>query len=233
VATLRRWLPEPLESPAADPPGRCGEFAPACPQATADERERRFRRLGPSGQQESLLGFLSASEREQVIEQVRANVRAELAGQLAADRKEQDARLQHWLENLAGQLSEQARCEREALARQAAALALAAAERIVRRAVQLDREVLVRTLETALHKLEAGTAMIVTAHPEDAASLQSRPELLAKLHIQAIRSDRRIEQGGCMIKSERREWDATIASQLAILGNVVQESLALAECDDV
>jgi flagellar biosynthesis/type III secretory pathway protein FliH len=193
----------------------------------ADARAHLFRRLGAALRPDAWKDMLSETEREQILAQVRESVRSEFREELSALKQAQDAQLRQLCTELGAELTRHAERESKALAQQAAALALTLAERIVRVEAQRDPQVLVQVLETALHKVEAGVRLTVTVHPEDAVFLQEHPELLARLRIQAIKSDRRIERGGCMVKAGRREWDATIASQLASLSGPIQECLAL------
>ncbi len=100
------------------------------------------------------------------------------------------------------------------------------AEKIVRRTVACDDAVLVRAIETVLHQVDAGAAIVVTVNPADAARLAGDQALQARLRIAAIKEDRRVKPGGCLIVADRQEWDATIDKQLETLVEAVSEALA-------
>mgnify|MGYP002066460784 CR=1 FL=1 len=80
---------------------------------------------------------------------------------------------------------------------------------------------------TALFKAEAGCSMSVTLHPDDAAWLADAATVRERLRIREIKEDRRLEAGGAVVKIDDLEWDATIASQLERLGQVVEEAVGV------
>ncbi len=100
------------------------------------------------------------------------------------------------------------------------------AEKIVRQSVAVAPEALARVVETTLFKIYADAPLTLRTNPLDAAWLSSQNELTERLHIGQIVADRRIDQGGCVIQCEGREWDATLARQLDTLGEIVAEMIA-------
>jgi flagellar biosynthesis/type III secretory pathway protein FliH len=226
---MQKWCPEPLVSDEEAGALHRRRAAAAAQQTAGDprqaERQRLFQLDTAPARAEQLLETLSAEEREQLFELVEADVTAAFTAQAETRSREQIAHLQQMMANLTAQLREEVRSEIGTLAREAIALSVRIAEKIVRARVAVDGEVLVRALETVLYKLEGTGSMTVTLNPEDAAVLEERPDLLASLRITALRSDRRISRGGCLVHSERQEWDATLESQLETLEEMVREML--------
>ncbi len=86
-----------------------------------------------------------------------------------------------------------------------------------------------RVIETTLYKITEDAPLTVRTCPVDAAWLSGRSALLERLHIGQIVADRRIDQGGCVIQSDGREWDATLTRQLDTLSEIVAEMIATQE----
>jgi flagellar assembly protein FliH len=219
---LRKWSPEPLGAAAPEE-----GFIPlvGAPEAGL---ETPFRAEHPQKERDALLDELSAEEREQVYQLVEADVAMRYEECYRQTTQEQKESLQRFLAQFGQSVDAEVKQVLGELARRAVEVAVIMAERIVRQTIDLDPEVLVRTLTTALTKLEAGATMTVTAHPQDVAYLQEHQEILAALRIAEVTADRRIERGGCLLRSRRREWDATLRRQLETLQEVIGEHLVAA-----
>lgn len=230
---MQKWCPESLA------PETAAVFEPVA-LATADVPavDPGFRPETGFTDPASLLLQFSREERAQVLALLEQDLRREYEEKArqesrqreeadAARRAEQDQALNRWQDELSAGLRGRVDESIAGLARHAVDMALLMAAKVVRRAVEADPEVLVRNLETVLYKAEAGCALSVTVHPEDAAWLRSAPELRERLRIAEIKEDRRLERGGCLVKAEDDEWDATVERQLAVLGEALQESLSV------
>jgi len=220
---MQKWSPEPFpiasqrKTPAAD-----REWS-----ATTDSSESRlaqlFRKDNPQGDRETLLDLMSNQEREQIYQLVEADIEAEYAQKYQDADAKQQAQFEAWLVDFSEAFRKENEAKIDLLTRQTAALAMALAEKVVRREVAMDQQVLVRTLETVLYKLDAGAALQLRVHPDDASFLENQKELLQRLNVTEIVPDRRIESGGCVVQANGQEWDATIQKQLGNLAEVVED----------
>jgi hypothetical protein len=217
---LQRWSPEPLLANAPAVGSSTGSDLTATGKLMRD-----FRREHDPRREGSLLEQLSPEERDAVYQLVETDVAAVYEAKEREAAAAQAARLKDWLERFGSTLEKESQQRWQRLARETVDLSVAIAEKIVRQAVQVDRELIVRALETMLYKLDAGVAMTVIAHPEEAAYLQGQEDLLARLNVEAVKPDRRIERGGCRVTAGEQEWDATLAAQLEALLEIVQENL--------
>lgn len=91
-------------------------------------------------------------------------------------------------------------------------LAVAMAERIVRRTVDLDPDVLLVIARVAMDRLGERAAATIHLHPSDCEAL-SRHDLQAAQALQLI-ADAGVARGGCLVKSATGEIDAGIAAQV-------------------
>ena len=238
---MQKWLPDAFTTDSlvgaavADDPGaflaehgtvRAEDLNPAS----------RFRSEAGFADAQTLLNHLTRKERAELFDLVEQDVSAEyqeredeLRKQFAADLQEQQNTYLETLGTLAGQLEmalgQQIKETSEACAR----LAVQIAEKIVRSRVAVDGDVLFRALETIQYKLLDSGPLQLTVNPEDAELLRGKPEFLATLRVKDIQSDRRIAQGGCLVRAGKEEWDATIAKQLETLGEMVEEAIATAQ----
>jgi flagellar biosynthesis/type III secretory pathway protein FliH len=221
---MRKWSPDPFgdarkpNAPRFEPwPGIRPSGAASAAFLAAEADPPAAEVPGPSPEEErmdALNARLRALEEDHArrLEEVRQDFRSSLrAWQEAQDeRREHDARR---------------------LAEAATGLAVAMAEKIVRARVAADRGVLLRTLETALFKIQATGTVTVFVHPDDAVWLATDADTRRKLRLESVVPDRRIAPGGCRIACGHEEWDATLASQLADLGRLVEDALRDAESD--
>lgn len=233
---MQKWCPEPLVADNA----AAGAFEPlaAATAGTLVADRAGFRPEAGFTDPHCLLRQLSRAERAQVMELLDQDVRREYEDQgrretaarqqADADRQAAEAAaLDQWQRELAEGLRREIEDALATVAKQTVTMASLMATKLVRREVTTDPEVLVRTLETVLYKAEAGCALSITAHPEDAAWLEAAPELRDRLRIREIKADRRLERGGCLVRADDLEWDATVERQLAVLGEALDEALAV------
>lgn len=222
---MQKWSPEPLSRTVEEREFIGASGGSGAAQTPSEMRLSCFRSEYVTAGRDSLLDDLTSEEREQIYQLVEADIEAEYEEkyqQAAAERKDH---VQRFMTQFGQALDAEVKQNIQTLARETVGLAIAMAEKIVRTSVALDAGVLQRTLETVLTKLDTSAMLSLTVNPEDAQRLQSQPELLEILHVKEVKSDRRIEQGGCWVKTERYEWDVTLARQITTLAEVVQECL--------
>ena len=98
------------------------------------------------------------------------------------------------------------------------ALALAVADKLVYRIVEVDPSVVEDQLAEALSLVARPTSVIVQSHPEDRALLEAAlPELVERFrhceHV-SVHDDPQIERGGCVVETAGGTIDARIRTQL-------------------
>jgi flagellar biosynthesis/type III secretory pathway protein FliH len=147
--------------------------------------------------------------REQARAEGRAEGRAEIAAMIARARRDIDRRV--------------AAAELELRA-----LAVRIAERILRRQLSLEPERVVDIARGALEDARSRHEMVLRVHPDDVSAIErDKPGLLARLSVSAhvlVRADDAIERGGCIVETDVGTVDARLATQLAALRKVLEES---------
>ncbi len=136
------------------------------------------------------------------------------------------------VEQLTGNIiREYERLQREA-ERGVVALALGIAERIVKREVRLDNEMVVRQIHEATKRIIGVERIKIRVNPADEEFVREhRTQILASsdaVRDVAVERDETIERGGCILESESGNVDALIATQLeriglALLGDQTKE----------
>ena len=166
---------------------------------------------------------------------IRDEYEARLAEQAAAHAAElalvelrNEARIDRW----ADEWDSLRRRDAVRLADEATVLAVAIAEKIIRDRVDMDRGVLVRNLETALFKIQSDRPVTVLVNPHDQGWLAEDTALRERLRIGAVVPDRRVEVGGCRLRTDDGEWDATLKQQLESLADLVEGALRAEEATE-
>ena len=238
---MQKWCPEPFAVPGE--PGTpaaaivfrsvSGTDAAAATGVDGDGESLQFRRETGYADPRSLLATLTRQERSDLFELAEADVAgayearlaeqaAEFAARLDEARREAAATLAAWTSGLETVFRE----DLNRAASAAASLALQVAGKIVRDTVAVDHGVLTRALETILYKQRAAAPLHVFVSPADAVWLAEQADLRARLNIETIADDRRLQDGDCRVRSDGREWDLTLDGQLATLGEIVAETLS-------
>ena len=218
---MRPWSPDDLftEASAAvallDAPGA----------GASDERGLSFVEDFPADGLGGFLHRLDAQERETLFRLVETEVRGEVTRQLRLENEQWRQGVDATIRELAAAARTQVADELHDVARNAVELSIAMAEQILRRAVELDRDVLLKAVETIIFRAERGTSFTLIANPADVAALQDHAEALRELNIISVNPDRRIERGGCVINAGGREWDYTLGGRFERLAEVVRESM--------
>ncbi len=232
---MQKWCPEPL---TVDP--GAGGFVPlsewselaAAPSNPSFRPEIGFAEAG------ALLAALSREERAEIMQLIELDIRQEYeqkhqaaeAARQVADAEQQAmarAECERWRDEFSTGVRDEVEAALGTLAARTVEMARIMAEKLVRREVASDPEVLVRALETVLYKAEAGCRLQVTAHPDDAAWLRDHDDLRQRLRIDEVKDDRRLERGGALVKAADAEWDVTIERQLGVLSETLDEALNL------
>lgn len=238
---MRKWSPEPFDTvvnPVSADKSRAPLFEAGMSNEASvslmdNEPEDGFRKDPALSRNTSLWNLMSETEKDEIRARVRQDLQTEYIeiqgdhenkhrAELDSVRAEFATSLNNWRRELATELA----AEKSRTATQAAGLALALAGKIIRDTVEIDPQFVVRTLETALFKIQDSHELTAVLNPEDADMLSGDPELMKNLRITEIVPDRRVEKGGCRLRSGIHEWDATLSRQMDTLTAIVEESLA-------
>ncbi len=233
---MRKWCPEPFVTDRAV--GNAYQSMAPVPNEDVEPIVAGFRPEAGFADRAGLLRQLSRTERIQVMDLLELDLRSEYEERTEREEAERKAReterreteaaaLQVWQSNVAAQLEREYSAALADLAGRTAEVAVILAEKLVRREVEADPEVLVRALETVLYKADAGADLSITVHPDDAAWLAASTDIRERLRITEVKEDRRLDRGGCLVKANDVEWDATVKRQLAVLGETLEEALAV------
>jgi flagellar assembly protein FliH len=109
----------------------------------------------------------------------------------------------------------------------AAELALQIAEKVLGAAIELRPELMLEVTRGALRRLSEPVEATLLVNPEDAERVR---EALVELSVEhgaelSVREERRVERGGCIVRTRSGEVDARIGAQLERAGEIVREAL--------
>lgn len=143
---------------------------------------------------------------------------------VAAERK----RLGDLLDNLGNSVSELAET-RDKLYRgfeeQCVLLAFAVAEKVIRRRIEADREIVVQAVRDALDIVKDYRTVKIRLHPEDVELVQEAESLIKDMIEKGkeitVVGDGAIERGGCLIETDFGIVDARVGSRI----QAVEEAL--------
>lgn len=97
-------------------------------------------------------------------------------------------------------------------------LAVAIAERVIKRSVTIDPSIVTAQVEAALGMVMSPSRLVVRVHPDDLAATHSAmPTLLERLQGSAqaeVVGDPAITRGSCVVTTDKGRIDATLESQL-------------------
>nr|MEE4266815.1 FliH/SctL family protein [Candidatus Krumholzibacteria bacterium] len=193
----------------------------------------RFRSESGFTDTQTLLSHLTRKERAQLFDLVEQDVSKEYEVREEQVRKECEDGLAEAekafhanLENLTREFQETMVQQVKAMAAASSRLALQLAEKVVRAQVAVDPGVLTRALEITHYKLLDSTNLTVIVNPEDESWVAGNTGLRESLRISTVQADRRVERGGCIIKTQTEEWDATITGQFETLAELVEEAIS-------
>jgi flagellar assembly protein FliH len=96
-------------------------------------------------------------------------------------------------------------------------LAIAIAARVIRREAAVDRDLVVRVVRDALHRVTPLEEIVVRLHPADAKMVRETPTALEALrevrHFEIV-GDRRVGRGGCLVEAGAGAIDARLETAL-------------------
>jgi len=238
---MQKWCPEAFDTAVIDQFSGViadSEFSSDSTPAITDEEslESRFRSESRFTSSEALLNHLTRKERATLFDLVEQDVATEYEEKAAENLKQQAQQLKtledsfhQGLENLASEMDAAWGRRIKEMSEASARLAIQLAEKIVRAKVAVDETVVARALETAHYKLKDASELSVTVSPDDLVYLEKQSELLKGMKIAHLSSDRRIQRGGCIVKAQDEQWDASVNRQLETLGEIIEEAIARAE----
>lgn len=165
----------------------------------------------------------AAEEREAAIEAAREEG---FAAGLEAGREEvrpAAAALAAAAADLQGERARAAGAAEEA----AAELALQIAEKVLGVAIELRPELLLEVTRGALRRLSEPVEATLLVNPEDAKRARAALAELSAEHGAelTVREERRVERGGCLVRTRAGEVDARVGAQLERAGEIVRGAL--------
>lgn len=109
----------------------------------------------------------------------------------------------------------------------AAGLALQIAEKVLGTALEVRPELVVEVTRGALRRLSEPVEATLLVNPDDAERVR---EALAELSAEhgaelAVRAERRVDRGGCVVRTGAGEIDARLGAQLERAAEIVREGL--------
>ncbi len=129
------------------------------------------------------------------------------------------------LETLLNSISEAKDRVFEAIADELLDFAIAFSEKIVKKSISGDREVVLRNMREALSKLTLFRSVVVRVNPEDLELVKSfGPSILREFSTHSklsVEPDDDVERGGCIVETEFGKADARIGSQIKRLRECV------------
>lgn len=235
---MRKWCPEPFDRSRDEslPSGECQlpvfQESPVGTCLPEGEDFEFQKDLYPSDRL-SPWDLMNQVEKDRLLEKSRQILQAEfdereyeLQRRFRVETAEIRGEFAQRLENWSREATAAWTLEKHHLSVEAAGLALALAQKIIRATVKVDPEFISRTLETAQFKIQLNRPLTAVVHPDDAVFLTENPDLMKRLRIETVFPDRRVEKGGCRLRSGDREWDATLSGQMDALTEVVEDVLA-------
>ncbi len=249
---MQKWLPDAFSTEASTPAAvvhgddlgfESEQALQSNPQDVEDGQATKKRLFmsesGFSGPQ-AIMNHLTPDERAQVFELVEQDIsrdftkrETELRAQLASDFDQAQKNFLDTMESFSQNLQQAMATHMKEVADMSARLALQLAEKIVRSRVEADPDILIKALETTLFKVDSSKSIIVNVNPEQVELLDNQPQLLERLGINQVVADRRVDPGGCLVRTEKMEWDATLKGQLEYLNEVVEEMIATGDQPDL
>lgn len=109
--------------------------------------------------------------------------------------------------------------------------AIKVAEKIVKRAIVLDPEIVLGQIKDALSRIVGVDQVKIRVNPDDAEHVRSQKSTLQcssdSIREIVIETDEKIERGSCIIESESGNVDARIISQLTKLEDILINNISL------
>ncbi len=114
-------------------------------------------------------------------------------------------------------------------------LAVKLAEKIIRREIEVDPELICKSVRAALEVVAHTTNVVVKVSPSDVSVIEdlkgSLNDVLGRFESVSIKPDESVEKGGCIVQTERGRVDARIETQLARIARDILEPGAVLDID--
>lgn len=165
----------------------------------------------------------AAEERRQALEAARDEG---FAAGLAAGREEV-APVVEALATAARELGVERERTAAAAEEAAAELALQVAEKVLGTALEVRPELVVEVTRGALRRLSEPVEATLLVNPDDAERVRDALADLGSEHGAAltVRAERRVDRGGCVVRTGAGEVDARVSAQLDRAAEIVREGL--------
>lgn len=115
------------------------------------------------------------------------------------------------------------------LEQRAAELALALAEKVVASALELRPELVLDVVAGAVRRAASRDRLVLQVNPADRAVVEDAAEAIARslggVQEIEVRSERRVERGGCIVRTEEGEIDAQATEQLQKARSIVLDAI--------
>ena len=167
-----------------------------------------------------------------------ARDRGQVAG-FEAGRKDALTALEPAMEAMHAALADMRRVHEEFLieAEQAAVdLALQLARKIVAAHIEIDREAVIGVVTGALRRTTVRDQLVLEVHPDDFELVRDAAEDLANrvggIHRIDVVAERRVDRGGCVVRTVEGEIDAGIGAQLDRAAEIFANTLQVVPGDD-
>ncbi len=248
---MQNWLPDAFDASsstatavlqAEDTTFESADFSPVKDNNTEieDNNTRLFMSESGFAGPETIMTHLTQSERAQVFELVEQDIlrdyeqrEIQLRAGFSKDLEKARSNFENSMELFSTNLHQAMGRHIKEIADMSARLSVQLAEKIVRSKVQTDHNILVKAIETTLFKVDGAKSIVVNVNPEQASYIESQSELLKRLGINQVVADRRIDLGGCVVRTEKSEWDATVKGQLEYLSELIEEMIATSDEPDL
>lgn len=169
-------------------------------------------------------GELLRTEFLRGLEQGRVEIRETLEAQLRAGLEEERRKLVDILASLSEQVP-RLTAQRERLV---VRLAVAVAERIVRRELTVDPEVVLRQVQDAVRRVHGVERITLRVHPRDLEIVRAHRQDIAAgseaIREVTVEPDEHVEPGGCILESESGTVDAQLLTQIRNMETALLDS---------
>ena len=106
-------------------------------------------------------------------------------------------------------------------------LVLLISEKIIRHSIASQKDTIIQTVDEAIHHAVKSDEFIIYVNPDDYITIKTKSSdfisSVSGLENIIVQSDATIDRGGCLIESSNCTVDATLASQLEVIAESLQE----------
>ena len=194
------------------------------PPIVGGEEEKEIVEVDPGPTEEEL----AQQAREALVAETTATTRTQMEAQNAEALEAQAEELRAPMIHAAERLS-QARYElTQRVHLDTVDLAVHLAEKILRRAIELDRSLVAENLEQALKAAGTLESLVIRMHPEDQEAIAQHAPAMAEAMADrpveiALQADEELQPGDCVIRFDDGGVDARFTTQIASMANSVRD----------